>query len=111
MRLSLLALVATVIVASARADERLEGIACRSVHLAYPGPEATAFANEIIHIYWATGLKSGKMSPDEDEFLSVSVDTFGNLVKKILKGKIKDSKTMIGLLACSELFGRKPRGA
>jgi Domain of unknown function (DUF3472)/Domain of unknown function (DUF5077) len=31
----------------ARADERLKDIACRSVHLAYPGPESVAFYNEV----------------------------------------------------------------
>jgi hypothetical protein len=30
----------------APADERLEGIACRSVHLGYPAPEGVAFYNE-----------------------------------------------------------------
>ena len=30
-----------------RADERLKGIACRSVHLAYTAPEGTAFYNEV----------------------------------------------------------------
>jgi hypothetical protein len=29
------------------ADEKLEGIACRSVHLNYPGPEGDAFYNEV----------------------------------------------------------------
>lgn len=29
------------------ADERLEGIACRSVHLNYPGPTGTAFYNQV----------------------------------------------------------------
>src|SRR5438445_10095979 len=29
------------------ADERLEGIACRSVHLAYTGGEGVAFYNEV----------------------------------------------------------------
>ena len=29
------------------ADEKLAGIACRSVHLAYPAPEGTAFYNEV----------------------------------------------------------------
>ena len=33
--------------ASAAADEKLKGIACRSVHLGYPAPEATAFYNEV----------------------------------------------------------------
>lgn len=33
--------------AAGRADEKLAGIACRSVHLAYPAPEGTAFYNEV----------------------------------------------------------------
>ncbi len=32
---------------SAGADEKLEGIACRSVHLAYPAPEGVAFYTEM----------------------------------------------------------------
>lgn len=31
----------------APADEKLKGIACRSVHLGYPAPEGTAFYNEV----------------------------------------------------------------
>ena len=30
-----------------RADEKLEGVACRSVHLHYPAPEGVAFYNEV----------------------------------------------------------------
>jgi hypothetical protein len=33
---------------SAHADERLKGIACRSVHLQYPAPEGLRFANEVV---------------------------------------------------------------
>lgn len=32
---------------SLRADEKLKDIACRSVHLNYPGPEGTVFYNEV----------------------------------------------------------------
>jgi hypothetical protein len=35
------------IAAPLAADERLHGIACRSVHLAYPAPEGLAFYNEV----------------------------------------------------------------
>lgn len=34
------------VVASAQADEKLKGIACRSVHLSYPAPEGVAFYTE-----------------------------------------------------------------
>ncbi|WP_337175244.1 DUF3472 domain-containing protein [Paludisphaera sp.] len=43
---ALAAMLATTTLA-ARADERLEGIACRSVHLGYPGEAGSAFHNEI----------------------------------------------------------------
>lgn len=43
---SALAIVALA-VASAPADEKLKGIACRSVHLGYPAPEGVAFYNEM----------------------------------------------------------------
>jgi hypothetical protein len=43
--LILLSVAATL--ATAFADEKLAGIACRSVHLAYPGPAGTAFYNEV----------------------------------------------------------------
>jgi hypothetical protein len=33
--------------AVAHADERLAGVACRSVHLHYPAPEGQAFYNEV----------------------------------------------------------------
>jgi hypothetical protein len=36
-----------VLAAGAPADEKLKGIACRSVHLAYPAPESVAFYNEM----------------------------------------------------------------
>ena len=63
-----------------------------------------AFANEVIHIFWAEDLIKGEMSPDEDEFLSVTVKRFGELLEMIRKGKIRDSKTMLGLLAFAQYF-------
>lgn len=46
--LTLLTLYLALVVANAAvASERLTGIACRSVHLQYPAPEAVAFYNEL----------------------------------------------------------------
>ena len=38
-----------------RANERLAGIACRSVHLAYPAEKSLAFYNEVTPLHSATG--------------------------------------------------------
>lgn len=68
-----------------------------------------AFSDELIHIYWTESLKQGKSDPDEDEFLRVAVETFGNVVKKIRNGKIRDSKTMIAILSFAQ-FLKFPAG-
>lgn len=61
-------------------------------------PTAT-FADEIIHIYVATHLTQGDARPDEDEFLSVKVWPIKRILSEIKNGTIKDSKTLIALLA------------
>jgi ADP-ribose pyrophosphatase len=58
-----------------------------------------AFADEIIHIFVATKLKKGKANPDEDEFLNCKAWKKKVLFRKIANGHIRDSKTLIGLLA------------
>ena len=58
-----------------------------------------AFANEVIHIYVADRLKAGKANPDEDEFLACRAWPLRKLYEAIERGKIRDSKTIIALLA------------
>ncbi len=60
-----------------------------------------AFANEILHLYVATGLKKGRANTDEDEFLEVVSVPFKKAVAMVRCGKIRDSKTVIGLLSCA----------
>jgi hypothetical protein len=47
MRLTLCAAALTALLAAAVADEKLKGIAWRSVHLGYPAPQGVAFYNEM----------------------------------------------------------------
>ena len=60
-----------------------------------------AFANEVLHLYIATGLTPGKMNTDDDEFLQCVLVPFDKAIGMALSGEIKDSKTIIGLLACA----------
>lgn len=60
-----------------------------------------AFANEVLHLYVAEGLTPGKHAPDEDEFIEPVVMPFEKALGLIKRGKIMDSKTVIGLLACA----------
>ena len=62
------------------------------------------FSDEIIHIYLAKDLEAGKAKPDEDEYLEVIEMPFEELLDRIMKGEIKDSKTAIGILAASRIL-------
>ncbi|MEI7481116.1 MAG: NUDIX hydrolase, partial [Elusimicrobiota bacterium] len=59
----------------------------------------SAFSNEVLHVYLATGLKAGKAAPDEDEFINVEHIAFKKAVSLIKTGKIKDAKTIIAIQA------------
>jgi ADP-ribose pyrophosphatase len=59
----------------------------------YPSP---GFLAEKMTIYLATGLKAGKMTPMEDERITMEWFTAKDLDQLIKAGKILDAKTQIG---------------
>lgn len=66
-----------------------------------------AFANEIIYIYTAEKLTAGASNPDADEFLNTGIWPLNRAYQAIKRGQIKDSKTIIALLAYTA-FGKAP---
>lgn len=56
------------------------------------------FTNEVIHIYLAEELQEGTAHPDEDEYIEVVYLTLEEAVEKVIKGEIKDSKSMLAVL-------------
>lgn len=63
-----------------------------------------AFCNEKIDIYVATGLTPGSQHLDEDEYVDVKAYTVEELLNKIWKGEIQDSKTAAAILAYKEKY-------
>ena len=59
---------------------------------------SAAFADENLHIFYASGLKAGKRCLDADEFVNVKWLSLPRVFKMIKKGEITDSKTLIALL-------------
>lgn len=57
-----------------------------------------AYDSEVIHMYLARGLTFSEQSLDEDEFLDVEKIALSDLVKMVLDGDIKDSKTQAAIL-------------
>ena len=67
---------------------------------------SAGFADELIHIYMATGLTRGPAAPDADEFLNVDLIELTELVDAVLDGKIEDAKTIVGALICDSIAHR-----
>jgi ADP-ribose pyrophosphatase len=60
---------------------------------------APGFADEVIHVYKATGLTKGRQQLDRDEVLDVIEMPLAEAVAKIEDGTIRDAKTIVGLQA------------
>ncbi|MFO0700448.1 MAG: NUDIX hydrolase [Nitrospira sp.] len=57
------------------------------------------FADEVIHVYKATGLTKGRQQLDRDEVLEVLEIPLDQAIKWIQDGTIRDGKTIVGLQA------------
>ena len=60
---------------------------------------APGFADEVIHVYKATGLTRGRQHLDRDEVLDVIEMPLSEAITKIEDGTIRDGKTIVGLQA------------
>lgn len=60
---------------------------------------APGFADEVIHVYQATGLTKGRQQLDRDEVLDVIEMPLTEAMAKIEDGTIRDAKTIVGLQA------------
>lgn len=58
---------------------------------------APGFADEVIHIYKATGLTPGRQQLDHDEVLEVVEMPLAEALARIRDGTIRDGKTIVGL--------------
>lgn len=56
------------------------------------------FSNEYMRMYLAEGVRLGKMSPDDDEFLELELVSRDEVQRKIEDGTIRDAKTLVGAL-------------
>ena len=67
------------------------------------------FCTEKIAIYLAQELSQGQTHPDEDEFLSLERMPLEDAVAMIMRGEIRDSKTICGLLMAKEALAAQKR--
>ena len=66
----------------------------------YPSP---GFSSELIHLFLATDLEKKKRNLESDEFIEAVTLKFDEALKMVEEGRIKDGKTIIGLLLARPL--------
>ncbi|HEY0296528.1 MAG TPA: NUDIX hydrolase [Bordetella sp.] len=59
---------------------------------------AIAYSTEIIHIFFARGMRAGQRQLDEDEFLDVGAMSLPEMLAASREGRITDAKTLTCLL-------------
>ncbi|MGQ0667068.1 MAG: NUDIX domain-containing protein [Nitrospiraceae bacterium] len=84
--------------ASRELEEEI-GYRASTFHLLSSIFTAPGFADEVIHVYKATGLTKGRQHLDRDEVLDVVEMSLSEAVRKIEDGTIRDAKTIVGLQA------------
>ena len=67
------------------------------------------FCTEKIAIYLAQGLSQGETHPDEDEFLGLVRLPLEEAVAMVMRGEIRDGKTICGLLMAKEALAAQKR--
>jgi len=65
------------------------------------------FCDEVLHLFMATDFKISNNNPDEDEFLDIIKIKMENALIWIKEGKIKDSKTIIGILMARDILSNE----
>jgi len=68
---------------------------------------AIGYSNEVIHIFAAGGLKKSSRQLDVDEISKIEILHIDRVFDMILKGEIRDGKTIIGI---SLFLARQKRG-
>jgi ADP-ribose pyrophosphatase len=61
----------------------------------YPSP---GFLEETMTVFLARGLKAGTAQPEDDERIEHELVPLSRIVKLVLSGKIRDGKTIAGVL-------------
>lgn len=65
---------------------------------------SVGFTDEVIHLYAASGLHQSQQNLDDDEFLTPDRIPLEQLYQMILKGEIKDGKTIAAILKVKALM-------
>ncbi len=66
---------------------------------------SVGYSNEVLHIFMATELQKGEAAPDDGEFVDIEKIHMSKLFDMVMKGEIKDGKTIAAVLKAKEILG------
>lgn len=78
----------------------------RALHF-YPSP---GFLSETMTVYLARELTVGEAQPEEDEVLKYQMMPLSRVIAMVKSGKIRDGKTISGVLWLAQTHGQRPQG-
>lgn len=78
--------------------EEETGFHAKRVRKIWEGYASPGYSTEFIQYYLAEDMIHMKQKPDEDEFIEVDLAEIDLCVDMLKNGKIKDNKTMIGIM-------------
>lgn len=67
---------------------------------------SVGYSNEVLHIFMATELQKGEAAPDDGEFVDIEKIHMSELFDMVMKGEIKDGKTIAAVLKAKEIYGK-----
>lgn len=56
------------------------------------------FTDEVIHLFWASGLRAGAPAREHDEFIEVVPRPLSQVLTGIRDGQIRDAKSIVAIL-------------
>ena len=89
--------------AARRELEEETGYHAKNVKKIWEGYASPGYSNEIIQFFLATDMNLMKQKTDEDELIEVDLVDLELCLDLVKTGKIRDNKTMIGVLI-AEMF-------
>lgn len=75
------------------------GYTCKTLRHQASFYTSPGFADELVHLYRAEGVKPGEAQPDEDEFVELLHVTKEEAQRLIANGEIQDAKTILAVYA------------
>ena len=89
--------------AARRELEEETGYRAASVSHLFSAFTTPGYSSEIIRYYLAKKLVRGKQNTEEDELIDVAIMGLKKAVKLVASGKIRDNKTIVGILMAEKI--------